>query len=328
MTTFPVTHSIPSVLALKADFLSNYDLPEVAEVKLLSPGLNDTYVVTGADFQKYILRIYRYNWRSRSNIAYEIDVLNHLANKNVLVARPILRIDGQYIGKLLAPEGKRYAVLFQYAPEKEAPYDTELNQKAFNHGVGAAKIHQATQDFFSNHSRFALDLNHLVEAPLMSILPLLTHRPADSYYFQSLAKRISDRLNRIQSDQLEQGFCHGDFHGGNANFADDGSITFYDFDSGGWGWRAYDLAVFRWSGRYREEEQEYWQPFLRRYQQVRTLSDLDLATIPLFMGVRHFLLLGVHTSGGKDWGYSWLNDKYFDRAIEFLQVWEKEHLSG
>ena len=326
MTTFPVTHSIPSVSALRTDFLSNYDLPEVTEVKLLSPGLNDTYLVTTVDSKKYILRVYRYNWRSRSDIAYEIDILNHLGNKNILVARPIIRTDGQYIGGLLAPEGKRYAVLFQYAPGKEAPYDTDLDTKAFNYGVGAAKIHQATQDFSSNHSRFILNLHHLVETPLRSILPLLAHRPEDIRYLQNLAKLIRDRLEQIQSDQLEQGFCHGDFHGGNANFADDGSITFYDFDSGGWGWRAYDLAVFRWSGRYRKEEEKYWQPFLRGYQQIRKLSDLDMATVPLFMGVRHFLLLGVHTSGGKDWGFGWLNDKYFDHAIEFLQAWEKEYL--
>jgi thiamine kinase-like enzyme len=40
---------------------------------------------------------------------------------------------------------------------------------------------------------------------------------------------------------LEIGFCHGDFHGGNA-CQKDGSFTFYDFDCCGWGYRAYDLA--------------------------------------------------------------------------------------
>lgn len=324
---FPVTHSTLSAEALKTDVWADYGLNNLVDLKLLTLGLNDTYVITTIDAKKYILRIYRAGWRSSSDIAYEIEVLNHLSLKGILVAKPIPQKDGQFIKALLAPEGQRYAVLFNYAEGQEAPYEKELETKAFNYGRGAAKIHQATENFSSSHSRFSLDLDHLLDTPLKSILPMLSHRQEDGKYLQQLAEKIRNRLLEVPSNALEQGFCHGDFHGGNANFADDGTITFYDFDSGGWGWRAYDISVFRWSARLREKEIEFWEPFLRGYTEERPLKDLDLQTVPLFIGLRHFFLLGLHTSNGQDWGFGWINDKYFDKAVKFLQAWEAEYLS-
>ena len=266
-------------------------------------------------------------WRSSLDIAYEIDVLNHLSSKEISIAKPIAKQDGQYITVLLAPEGERYAVLFTYAEGKEAPYEDDVETKAFNYGKQAAKIHQATEDFSNSHSRFLLDMTDPFDAPLKKISSMLSHRQKDWNYLQQLADKIRHRLARIPSQALEQGFCHGDFHGGNANFADDGTITFYDFDCGGWGWRAYDISVFRWSARLREKEMEYWQPFIRGYTAQKALNELDLQTVPLFIGIRHFFLLDIHIGGGKDWGFGWMNDRYFDKAIAFFKAWETEYLS-
>lgn len=323
---FPVTHSTLSVEALKTNVLTDYDLEDVIDLKLLNLGLNDTYVVRTVNNRKYILRVYRKGWRSNSDILYEIDVLNHLSNKDVSVSKPLSKKDGEFIKVLLAPEGKRSAVLFTYAEGKEAPYEKDVKTKMFNYGRGAAKIHQATEDFKSQHSRFLLDIDYLINTPLKSIGSMLSHRQKDWNYLLQLADKIHTQLSKIPIDNLEQGFCHGDLHSGNANFADDETVTFYDFDSGGWGYRAYDISVLRWNARLRKKERKFWKPFLRGYQKERSLKNLDLQAVPLFVGIRHFLLLGVHTAGGKDWGYGWMNDQYFTRAIEFFKKWEKEYL--
>ena len=42
---------------------------------------------------------------------------------------------------------------------------------------------------------------------------------------------------------------HGDLQGYHANVGPDGMLTFFDFDCGGYGYRAYDLAVFVWCCR-------------------------------------------------------------------------------
>ena len=84
------------------------------------------------------------------------------------------------------------------------------------------------------------------------------------------------------------------------------------------------IAVFRWSTRLRKKEKERWEPFLRGYTKERSLNDIDLKYIPLFIGIRHFWLLGLHTGNGHDFGFGWMNNKYFDRAIKFFRDWDTE----
>lgn len=52
---FPVTHSTLAVETLKTEVLSDYDLDEIIELKLLTLGLNDTYIVNAVNSKKYIL---------------------------------------------------------------------------------------------------------------------------------------------------------------------------------------------------------------------------------------------------------------------------------
>jgi Ser/Thr protein kinase RdoA (MazF antagonist) len=102
----------------------------------------------------------------------------------------------------------------------------------------------------------------------------------------------------------------------------------FDFDCCGVGWRAYDIAVFRWAARFSKKENEQWQAFLKGYQAERSLAEADLQVVPLFIGIRHIWLMGLHTGNGHDWGYGWMNERYFDRALKFLQEWETEYFSG
>lgn len=85
-------------------------------------------------------------------------------------------------------------------------------------------------------------------ALLAALQALLDNRPEACRYLTDLA----DRLHRLVSHRagaLSWGVCHGDCHGFNARFGPDGAATLFDFDDGGQGWRAYDLAVFLWSAR-------------------------------------------------------------------------------
>ncbi len=100
---------------------------------------------------------------------------------------------------LLAPEGTRYAVLFTYAVGKDPSYEKDIETKAFNYGKAAAKIHKATQDFTSRHSRFPLDIEHLIDTTLKSIGSLLSHREEDWAYLQQLADKVRNRLVEVPS---------------------------------------------------------------------------------------------------------------------------------
>jgi Ser/Thr protein kinase RdoA (MazF antagonist) len=56
--------------------------------------------------------------------------------------------------------------------------------------------------------------------------------------------RINDLLPRKKP---EYGNCHGDHHGYNVNIDKNGTMTVFDFDCYGYGWRAYDISVFLWN---------------------------------------------------------------------------------
>jgi Ser/Thr protein kinase RdoA (MazF antagonist) len=318
---FPVTRSVLSAKDLLLDVISKYDIETPLECSFLHAGLNDSYLIN-AKTGKYILRVYRAGWRSDSDILSELDVLLHLKRRGVPVSAPVPRKDGTLLYKIPAPEGDRTIVLFTYAPGKPMAYADK--NECLQYGKSVARIHSETDEFKIRHQRFSLNLEHLLDEPLKNVKKLLMYRPDDWNYLQSLAERLRQHIMDVPLSVLEKGFCHGDFHGGNAHIEQDGTITFFDFDCCGYGWRAYDIAVFRWSARLIGREKEQWPHFLSGYQEMRLLSEADIKSTRYFVAIRHLWLLGLHTGGGRDWGSGWMNDQYFDKAIKFFREWEEE----
>jgi Ser/Thr protein kinase RdoA (MazF antagonist) len=283
--------------------------------------------VTCAAEQKCIFRVYRSNWRSRSDIAYEIDALAHLRNRDVAVSEALRRSDGDYLCTFEAPEGTRHAVLFAFAPGAGLSYDKDGDVLACRYGRGVAEIHNAMDAFATSHQRPPLDLNHLIDAPLRHIKSIMAPRPADWEYLQCLADRLRDAFDKVPLDSLQYGFCHGDLNGWNAHATAAGALTFFDFDCCGPGWRAYDIAVFRWLARVCEKEKERWTAFLRGYREVRELGQVDLDATSLFVGARAIWLLGLHAANSCDWGSGWIDEPYLNRAMKFLRCWNDETLA-
>ena len=320
----PVTHSVVSPTALVTTLLPDYAIGPPRACHLLHRGLNDTYLVT-TPATRYVLRIYRHQWRTRDDILYEVALLTHLQHAGVAVSRPIARRDGQFTRLLRAPEGERYAVLFTYAPGGPPPWPLPPTYGRL-YGQAVAAIHTGLDAFVPAHGRFPLDLDYLIDRPLQSILPFLADRPADAQYLQHLAGRLKARVMLLRG-ALEHGACHGDCHGGNCHLDAADHLTFFDFDCCGPGWRVFDLATFRWSIALNALDETLWPDFVAGYTSQRRLPDVDRDAVPLFVPIRHFWYLGLHTSHGDEWGYAGLDQHYFDRALTFLRAWEAEHLT-
>jgi Ser/Thr protein kinase RdoA (MazF antagonist) len=325
-TLFPTTYSILSAAALASEILPDFGIGD-ATCQFFTGGFNDTYRVRTSQGKVYYLRVYRSRWRTLDNILYELDVLNHLHRKGFPAVHPLPYSDSKPYCELNAPEGMRYAALFTEAPGKLISYDQEPEKVAFQYGQAVARLHNEVSDFTSPHRRFQVDLELLIDAPLRNIAPFLAHRPDDWACLQHFAADLRQRIVDLPASQLEQGFCHGDLQGYHANVGSNGELTFFDFDCGGFGYRAYDLAVFRWCGRLEEQEAVRWEPFLRGYRLVRPLADLDAQAIPLFVGARYIWHMGVHTQNAVDWGCEWLGDKYFDEKLGYLKAVEKDYFS-
>ena len=67
MMYFPVTHSIPSTKAIETILIELYGVR--ASVELIQSRIADTYTVS-TNRKRYIFKVYRYGWRTRSQLLY------------------------------------------------------------------------------------------------------------------------------------------------------------------------------------------------------------------------------------------------------------------
>ncbi len=258
-------------------------------------------------------------------------MLNHLKTKGFPAVQPLPYQDGEYYCAVPAPEGERYLTLFTEAVGHEVSYDHEPEKMARRYGQAVAQMHNALDDFSSPHPRFHLDIEHFIDQPLHTIAPFLVHRPVDWDYVQHFAETLRQHILAAPAEALEQGFCHGDLQGYHANHAihaPDGTLTFFDFDCGGYGYRTYDLAVFLWCCRLQDAVSARWESFLSGYREIRIVNDLDVQVVPLFVCARYLWHMGAHTRNAPQWGTQFINDVYFDNHLANLRSAEADYLKG
>lgn len=323
MVLIPAAHTVFQKERLAHAAARLYEIGTPRSSRFVSNGLNDTYSIE-TDNGIYFVRIYKFNWRTESDIRFELEFVLHLHHCGIPVSIPIARRDGEWLTELDAPEGKRYMALFTLAAGKEKR-DAETSRL---YGTAIAELHRAADSFALSSVRFELDLQHLLDQPLQHLLPFLRHRPDDEQFILVAANRLKKRIAGLLDEGLEWGVCHGDLHGSNVHFASDGELTHFDFDCCGMGWRSYDLSVFWWdrvqSAKLESFENEQWDAFLAAYLKVRPLNRVDLEAIPAFVAIRHIWLLGLHTGNSAVWG-AWQDDPYFDRKLKFLRAWTEAH---
>ncbi|MFT5086763.1 MAG: Ser/Thr protein kinase RdoA (MazF antagonist) [Candidatus Latescibacterota bacterium] len=317
--------SVPSAQALNERVLCHYVLATPVRCDFLHFGVNETYRVSAA-VKTYFLRLYRRGWRSRGEILAEVDMLLYLHRRRLPVSYPIKRSNGSYLTRVDTPEGVRYAVLFSAAPGK----NSDLNfSQCSDYGELTARLHLSLDQRKRDTRRFDIDVDHLVRDPLRTIAHFLEQRPQDLGYLREMGEACSARVEGLLSRSApEYGSCHGDHHGGNLHVDAKGGITLFDFDCYGYGWRAYDIAVFRWihgpweagaSRAQKAKKTRTWNAFISGYERVRTLSKNERLAVDYFVVLRQIWLMGLHTQGAYAWGSGWINDGYFDHHIAYIK---------
>ena len=102
MIIFPVTTSTLSAKELGNFIKDKYQLNENINCKLFRTGMNHTYFLSDNE-TKYAVRVYSYNWRSKSEINEELALLQLLKENNLSVSFPIQDKNGEFIkGELIA----------------------------------------------------------------------------------------------------------------------------------------------------------------------------------------------------------------------------------
>lgn len=322
MTVVSCTYATASAAAVSEFIFRSFDVEPIASCRLLWRGFNDLYAVTAGD-RRFVLRLSRAGRRRTSDLEYEAALLAHLRGRGVPVATPVGGRDGNYTQAAPYPEGTRLALLFDFIPGRDPE---ERPSDMYAQGETLARMHVAAVDFASPHDRFRLDLDHLLDRALAALDPLLDERADDRAYLAVLANRLR-ALFATRLTALSAGICHGDCHGFNARIGADGIATLLDFDDGGPGWLAYDLACWLWSARaFAPSRRELWKAFVDGYRSRSRIVPADLAAVHIFVPIRHIWLLGEYAAGSVGWGTAWLG-AWFDRQVAFLKSWEDELLA-
>lgn len=297
-------------------YLVQYNVGRLSEFNFIRIGLNYSYLLittTG----KYIFRIYRAQWRTKEDICYEVDALLHISNYGAKASVPIATLKGTYINQIVCNNETLNGVLFSYA-EGEIPQIDEPSSFAL--GKSLAEIHMFSDNFYSSHKRsYNINLYHLIDEPMSYLSTVIEkYLPKESCNFIS---SLGDYIKRQLSDcKLETGFCHGDLHDWNVHSFNK-SYTVFDFDCCGFGFRAYDIAVFWWNLKlnYPEKEENCWRAFREGYESKKTISEIDFKAIPLFVMARRYWLCGILLKNPEVFGTAWINETGLNMFFTQLQ---------
>lgn len=315
---FPVIHSLASGAALIENVLCNYQIT-AHRCLLLKRGLNDTYlVITDAD--RYILRVYRHRWRTKTEIDFELELLTFLHQHHQPISYPITTKSGKFTQAICAPEGQRYTALFSYAPGRAIGKNINCEQ-SYQLGKVVATIHQTTNNFRSSFHRQDLNCAYLLDWAMNAILPLFKHQN-DINYLQQQSGEIKRSLVTLQLSKQPPtfGICIGDVHSENAHFSELNQPTLFDFDQCGYGWRAFDIAKFLHTTHAWKLDASIRNSFLDGYQSIRQLSVTELTAIPILLKVAHIWVMGISCAAVEDvLPYGWFTDEWFNAKLGLLR---------
>lgn len=244
MLDFDPLYSTPRIAAIEQFINKHYALGAPISCKLLQRGLNDVYLASASSSERYVFRLSHHRARGPADVKNETAFLTHVSKSGVPVAAPIATRDGTFFLQGHAPEGTREGVLFRAIDGRE-PHATDAGD-AWANGRTLALLHNAAETFPTDRALYRLDLEHLLYRPFARMRDSGIVEEAQVLRdLENIAERTGMAIEAFNN--LTWTHCHGDCHGFNSRINEAGEAVFFDFDDGGPGYLAYDLAVFLWA---------------------------------------------------------------------------------
>lgn len=306
------THSVLNLIAL------HYGLSNPESCKFYARGLHDNYLIS-AGKKKFILRVYRNNWRSGEETGFELDLLRFLGDKGAPVAFPLLTRMGESSVFIDSPEGKRSVALFHYANGHAPGNDISIEESALL-GKSVANIHSLTENYLTPRTRPVLDVPYLLDGSIIAIEPFVEKEIL--IYLKTLQNKLHRSFPQLVKDPGVFGICIGDVNPTNFHVAEN-SLTLFDFDQCGYGFRAFEIGKFISSIHAVASKKAIANAFMAGYQQVRQLSHEEISAIPYFEIVSLIWVMAINASNADLIGHKWLEKPFWHRKIAILKELDK-----
>ena len=239
MTTFPVIASILSEKDLGKFIIEKYNLNDSFECKLYRTGVNHTYFISNSN-EKYVVRVYCHNWRSKNEIIEELELLKVLKDNNLPISYPISDKNEELIQEINAPEGIRYVVLFSFAKGEKVRFITDEN--CFTVGSIMAKIHNVTANKKINRVNYSSDI--LLEQSYNYLKSFFSEDLSEMKFLKETGLEIAKVFAENNLAENQKGIVHLDIWYDNFSINKENEITIFDFDNCGNGNLILDLGYF------------------------------------------------------------------------------------
>ncbi|UZO80413.1 phosphotransferase [Aquimarina sp. ERC-38] len=313
--TFPVISSILSAKEIGDFIKTRYQLNPKLQCRLFRTGMNHTYILSGSE-EKYVLRLYTYNWRTLNEIKAELQLLLYLHQKGIQVSLPIPDKNENLIQQIEALEGIRYAVLFSFASGEKKRFIKD--KTAATIGLIMAKFHQVTVD--KKIDRISYTKNTLLEKPYQNLKSYFSEQLPEMRFIEEYIKSFSN----VEFEDMQKGSVHMDIWYDNMAILNDIDITLFDFDFCGNGCQILDVGYFCKQLFHIESDKQQFllktQSFLKGYHTNRPLSKKEIDFIPR-AGVLVFLFyLGIQAQR-YDWSNIFLSENYVKMYMAKIQSW-------
>lgn len=292
-----------------------YDLPKLIGCKFYVLGLHDNYLIE-SEHEKYILRIYRNDWRQAHEARFELELLAFLGIKGALVAAPLPTKSGQLAFIIDSPEGKRIAALFHYA-DGHAPGNEITIEQSTLLGKTVANVHHITDTFETSFSRRILDIPYLLDESIIAITPFIDIESRS--YINTLQNKIKDAIPSLPQITGVFGICIGDVNPTNFHINNRKEITLFDFDQCGYGYRAFEIGKFIASVQPIKTKHEISNAFIEGYQKVRRLAEEELLAIPYYELLSVIWVMAIHAYNADRIGHKYLEKPFWDRRLAILK---------
>ncbi len=320
MQTFPVSSSHLSAHHLAKYLSKSYPFLENCACIFIKPGINDTYLLSSKK-EKYIFRVYSYNWHSKLEIEEELRFLNLLKDKAVSVSFPILDKNKEYIQTFTAPEGTRYGVLFSFAKGEKRPVIAPTLH--FKIGAMMGRLHTVSKNL--ELRRIVYNEYHLINLPYQRIQSFLPDEAIEATWLTTIKTRLIKEFAKFDHTQLRKGVIHLDIWQDNLVIDQAENISLFDFDFCGNGWLCIDLAYYQLQLYLIEKDKKIrtqkWNSFLTGYESVVEISSEEKRILP-FLGVAlYFFYLGNMCYRYENWSNFFLTESYVKQYVERRIKW-------